>query len=492
MGKKGCSKVQNNKLNTYDWLCDVPDAENATDYVEVQFKNTRKGYFLNNTKIPLEKGDVVAVEASPGHDIGTVTLTGKLVLLQMKKNNVRTEGTEVKRVYRKAKTTDIEKYEEAKEKEHATMIRSRQLATELGLNMKIGDVEYQGDGNKAIFYYIADERVDFRQLIKVLAESFRVRIEMKQIGARQEAGRIGGIGPCGRELCCSSWMTNFVSVATGAARYQDISMNPQKLAGQCAKLKCCINYEVDAYVEAQKRLPSREMVLETKDNSHYHFKTDIFKREITYSTDRSFAANLITISADRAFDVIAMNKKGSKPVTLEADTKPQPPKRDAQDILGQDSVTRFDPIKKKKKKRPVGVGESNNAAPENNSTNKAANGENAPVKANPENTPNSNGNSQNNSNGNRNNGNNSRNNNRNRSNEGNRNADGSRNNESKRNNEGNQNNENNNNRNNNNPNNNNRPKQKPRVNNNNDKQPNNDKPQPQAKPVDKPETKPEA
>ncbi len=351
MGKKGCSKIQNSKLNTYDWLCDVPDAANATDYVEVQFKNTRKGYFLNSNKIPLEKGDLVAVEASPGHDIGTVTLTGKLVLLQMKKNNVRTEGVEAKKVYRKAKPTDIEKYEEAKSKEHATMIRSRQIAAELGLNMKIGDVEYQGDGNKAIFYYIADERVDFRQLIKVLAEAFRVRIEMKQIGARQEAGRIGGIGPCGRELCCSSWMTSFVSVATGAARYQDISMNPQKLAGQCAKLKCCINYEVDAYVEAHKRLPSREIVLETKDNSYYHFKTDIFKRELTYSTDKSFAANLVTIPADRAFDVINMNKKGTKPISLEADTKPQPPKRDAQDILGQDSVTRFDSVKKKKKKK---------------------------------------------------------------------------------------------------------------------------------------------
>ncbi len=354
MGSKGCSKRQNNKLNTYDWLCDVPDAENATDYVEVQFKNTRKGYYLNNSKFPLEKGDVVAVEASPGHDIGTVTLTGKLVLLQMKKTNARTEGVEPKKVYRKARQTDLDKYEEAKAKEHATMIKSRQIAADLGLNMKIGDVEYQGDGNKAIFYYIADDRVDFRQLIKVLAEAFRVRIEMKQIGARQEAGRIGGIGPCGRELCCSSWVTSFVSVATGAARYQDISMNPQKLAGQCAKLKCCINYEVDTYVEAQKRLPSREVVLETKDNNYYHFKTDVFKREITYSTDKAFAANLVTISADRAFDVINMNKKGSKPVTLEADTKPQPPRRDAQDILGQDSLTRFDGVKKKKKKRSGG------------------------------------------------------------------------------------------------------------------------------------------
>lgn len=365
MKAKGCSKIQNNKLNTYDWLCGVPDAEGATDFVEVQFKNTRKGYYLNNTKIPLEKGDIVAVEASPGHDIGTVTLTGKLVLLQMKKNNYRYD-LEPKKVYRKARPGDMEKYEEAKAKEHDTMIRSRQIAAKLGLDMKIGDVEYQGDGNKAIFYYIADERVDFRQLIKVLAETFRVRIEMKQIGARQEAGRIGGIGPCGRELCCSSWMTSFVSVATGAARYQDISMNPQKLAGQCAKLKCCINYEVDAYVEAQKRLPSREIVLETKDNSYYHFKTDIFKREITYSTDKTIAANLVTINASRAFDVINMNKKGIKPVSLEADNKTYAPKRDAQDILGQDSVTRFDNnLKKKKKKKSANnVAENNNKQPQ--------------------------------------------------------------------------------------------------------------------------------
>ncbi|MDH6359034.1 regulatory iron-sulfur-containing complex subunit RicT [Parabacteroides sp. PF5-9] len=367
MSRKGCSKIQNNKLNTYDWLCDVPDAENATDYVEVQFKNTRKGYYLNNTKIPLEKGDVVAVEASPGHDIGTVTLTGKLVLLQMKKVHTRAEGAEVKKVYRKAKPTDLDKYEEAKAKEHETMIRSRQIAADLGLNMKIGDVEYQGDGNKAIFYYIADERVDFRQLIKVLADAFRVRIEMKQIGARQEAGRIGGIGPCGRELCCSSWMTSFVSVATGAARYQDISMNPQKLAGQCAKLKCCINYEVDVYVEAQKRLPSREVVLETKDNTYYHFKTDVFKREITYSTDKSFAANLVVIPAKRAFDVINMNKKGEKPLLLEGDIKPEPPRRDAKDIL-EDSLTRFDTVKKKKKKRQGPVKNDQNTSPNNNTS----------------------------------------------------------------------------------------------------------------------------
>ena len=241
--------------------------------------------------------------------------------------------------------------------------------------MKIGDVEYQGDGNKAIFYYIADERVDFRQLIKVLAEAFRVRIEMKQIGARQEAGRIGGLGPCGRQLCCSGWMTNFVSVATSAARFQDIALNPQKLAGQCAKLKCCLNYEADAYVEAQKRLPSREIPLETKINTYYHFKTDIFKREMTYSTDKSIAANLVTISADRVFEVIALNKKGIKPDTLESEAGARAPeRRDFEDVVGQDSLTRFDKAKKNKKRNNNGgnnnrrqqSGERNNRSNNNN------------------------------------------------------------------------------------------------------------------------------
>ena len=347
---KCCCKVNTNKLNTYDWLHDIPGSENATDYVEVQFKNTRKGYYVNDSQIFLKKGDVVAVESSPGHDIGMVSLTGKLVLFQMRKNNIR-DDAEIKRVYRIARQPDIDKYNEAKAREHETMIRSRQIAEDLNLAMKIGDVEYQGDGNKAIFYYIADERVDFRQLIKVLAEAFKVRIEMKQIGARQEAGRIGGIGPCGRELCCASWMTNFVSVATDAARFQDISMNPQKLAGQCAKLKCCFNYEVDAYVEAQKQLPSRKISLETKTNTYYHFKTDIFKEKITYSTDKILAANLVTISSNRAFEIINLNKKGIKPDSLEPELKAHSAKRqESHDILG-DSVHRFDSMKKKKKKR---------------------------------------------------------------------------------------------------------------------------------------------
>ena len=338
---KGCGR-QDNKLNTYDWLADIPGNSEEQDMVEVQFKNTRKGYFKNSNHLKLEKGDIVAVEASPGHDIGTVTLTGRLVPLQMRKANIKPDA-EIRRVYRKAKPVDMEKYEEAKSREHATMIRSRQIAADLGLQMKIGDVEYQGDGNKAIFYYIADERVDFRQLIKVLAEAFRVRIEMKQIGARQEAGRIGGIGPCGRELCCATWMTNFISVSTGAARYQDISLNPQKLAGQCAKLKCCLNYEVDAYVECQKRLPSKEITLETMDATYYYFKADILKGEIIYSTDKSFLANEVTITARRAFEVINMNRRGEKPEKLNDNGMHEPAR--PKDLLEQESVTRFDKSK---------------------------------------------------------------------------------------------------------------------------------------------------
>lgn len=342
---KGCSR-QDNKLNTYDWLADIPGNAEESELVEVQFKNTRKGFYRNSTKIKIEKGDTVAVESTPGHDIGVVTLTGRLVPLQMKKANVKADA-EIKRIYRKAKTVDMEKFEEAKDKEHTTMIRARQIASDLGLNMKIGDVEYQGDGNKAIFYYIADERVDFRQLIKVLAEAFRVRIEMKQIGARQEAGRIGGIGPCGRELCCATWMTSFVSVSTSAARFQDISLNPQKLAGQCAKLKCCLNYEVDCYVEAQKRLPSREIELETKDGFFYFFKADILSNQISYSTDKHFPANLVTISGRRAFEIIGMNKKGMKPESLlEEMQKPEPKK--PIDLLEQESLTRFDRDRRRK------------------------------------------------------------------------------------------------------------------------------------------------
>jgi cell fate regulator YaaT (PSP1 superfamily) len=250
---------------------------------------------------------------------------------------------EVRRVYRKARQNDLEKYEEAKAREQETMIRSRQIAEKLKLNMKIGDVEYQGDGNKAIFYYIADDRVDFRELIKVLADAFKVRIEMRQIGARQEAGRIGGIGPCGRELCCASWMTSFVSVSTTAARYQDISLNPQKLAGQCAKLKCCMNYEVDAYMDELKDFPSKEVQLETLDATWFHFKTDVFKRQMAYSSSPNLAANIVTIPVERVKAIISMNRRGEKPETLEeVKQKDKKPQVDFQNVVGQDSLTRFD------------------------------------------------------------------------------------------------------------------------------------------------------
>ena len=335
---KGCGR-SDRQLNTYDYLNGVPGNLEATDFVEVQFKNTRKDFYRNDNHLDLQKGDVVAVEAHPGHDIGVVTLTGRLVLLQMQKATLR-PGTEIKRVYRKARPNDMEKYAEAKAREHETMIRSRQIAKELQLDMKIGDVEYQGDGNKAIFYYIADQRVDFRKLIKVLADAFHVRIEMKQIGARQEAGRIGGIGPCGRELCCATWMKNFNSVSTGAARFQDITPNPQKLAGQCAKLKCCLNYEVDTYMEAARALPERNVTLETLDGTFYFFKADTLAGLVTYSTDRRLAANLVTITAQRAREIIAMNRAGEKPEALseteQAETKTHV------DLAEQDDLTRFD------------------------------------------------------------------------------------------------------------------------------------------------------
>ena len=339
---------QDHQLNTYDWLADVPGALDDTDLVEVQFKNTRKGYYHNVNKLPLKKGDIVAVEASPGHDIGVVTLTGRLVNLQIKKANLKSED-DIKRVYRLARQVDMDKYREAKSREHGTMIQSRQIAKDLGLEMKIGDVEYQGDGNKAIFYYIADERVDFRQLIKDLAATFHVRIEMKQIGARQEAGRIGGTGPCGRELCCATWMKNFISVSTGAARFQDISLNPQKLAGMCAKLKCCLNYEVDNYMEASRRLPGKEVMVQTQDNDYYFFKADILAGLVTYSTDKRLAANLETITAERALEVIEMNKRGEKPSSLHDDNTQRAPERTA-DLLTGD-INRFDKSKKKKKKK---------------------------------------------------------------------------------------------------------------------------------------------
>ncbi|MBQ7946472.1 MAG: hypothetical protein IJ280_07145 [Bacteroidales bacterium] len=348
MNIKGSNGVTIKKLNTFDWLCDLPQAQAATDFVEVQFKNTRKGYYLNSNKIALRKGDWVAVESSPGHDIGQVSLTGQLVLKQMKKTRYRFDQ-EAKRIYRKARPADMEKYEESKAKEHDTMLRSRKIAEDLHLDMKIGDVEYQGDGNKAIFYYIADGRVDFRELIKVLADVFRIRIEMKQIGARQEAGRIGGIGPCGREMCCSAWMSNFVSVSTNAARCQDLSLNPQKLAGQCAKLKCCMNYEIDTYVEASRAFPNKDVTLETKDATYYQVKCDLLKKEITYSTSKDTFSNVQTITTDRAWQIIKLNRRGVKVESL-SENSILSEQSAFGDILGQD-VTRFDKPQRNKERR---------------------------------------------------------------------------------------------------------------------------------------------
>ncbi|MDE6392764.1 MAG: hypothetical protein K2L59_05830 [Muribaculaceae bacterium] len=343
----GCPR---GKLFASNWLEGISESGDF-DVVEVSFKNTRVGFYTNPSALPLRIGDIVAVEGNPGHDIGRVSMVGRLVRMQMRKNGVKADS-ELKRVFRLATQADMEKFEEARSREHATMIRTRKIAEELELNMKIGDVEYQGDGGKAIFYYIADERVDFRKLIRILADTFKIRVEMKQIGARQEAGRIGGIGPCGRPLCCASWMTHFVSVGTGAARIQDLSMNPQKLAGQCAKLKCCLNFETDVYSEAQKKMPPKDAVLETKDSLYYFFKPDILAGTVTYSTDRRIPANLVTIDARRAFEIMALNKQGVKVDSLLPESKAADAARPAYvDLVEQESLTRFDKTRKKKKKK---------------------------------------------------------------------------------------------------------------------------------------------
>lgn len=360
--KKAVNHNPKHMLPVVDWMSDVPQTGDETDLVEVQFKNTRKGYYHNSEHLLLEKGTIVMVEANPGCDMGEVTLVGRLVPVQIKKNHINTERYEIRNVLRIANDADMQRAEEAHAKEQETMIKARQLAKSLGLEMKIGDVEYQGDGSKAIFYYIAEGRVDFRQLIKVYAETFRVRIEMKQIGARQEAGRIGGTGPCGRELCCSTWMTQFVSVGTGAARLQNISLNPQKLAGQCAKLKCCLNYEIPVYEEAVKKLPSRHQSLETQDATYYFFSADAIKGEVTYSTDAHRPVNLQTISAKQAKDIIDMNRRGEKPITLGGkQSSAEIVEIDYQNVVGQDDLTRFDKKKNNRNKNGNGRRRDNNS-----------------------------------------------------------------------------------------------------------------------------------
>lgn len=342
------------KLNVYDWLGDLINIANPTDLVEVRFKNTRKDYFRNDSNLQLSQGNIVAVESNPGHDVGIVSLTGDLVLQQMKKYKATTINGELRRIYRIAKQADIDKWKEAIALEHQTMLRSRQIANELNLAMKIGDVEYQGDRTKAIFYYLADERVDFRQLIRVLADTFKIRVEMKQIGARQEAGRIGGIGPCGREICCTTWINNFVSVTTNSARYQDLSLNPQKLAGQCGKLKCCLNFEVDTYIEARKDFPSTHVHLEIENGSYFFQKADILKRIYYYSKVGDQGGNMIPVAVDRVKEILQSNKKGSKVFILGEELEKKP----AVEVIvfeagsTRDSLTRFDgPARTKNKKR---------------------------------------------------------------------------------------------------------------------------------------------
>lgn len=331
-----------NKLDSFNWLKDLPNDPDEKEVVEIRFKNTRKGFYKNVNGLRLEIGDVVAVEASPGHDIGRVSMVGHLINEQLKKLKAHPSSEDMKKVYRKAKAVDIQKWEEAKKLEPHTMLRSRKISEELRLNMKIGDVEYQGDKTKAIFYYIADERVDFRQLIKVLADEFRVRIEMRQIGARQEAGRIGGIGSCGRELCCSTFITNFVSVTTTHAKYQELSLNPQKLAGQCSKLKCCLNYELDCYVDAQRSFPPRDLPLEALDCTAYFHKVEVHKGLYWYSTDQHTSANLIALPVQRVREIQAINRKGTKVERLQSVNESFDSAPVSQDLLKNNSLTRFD------------------------------------------------------------------------------------------------------------------------------------------------------
>lgn len=353
-GTSGC-----NKMDVFDWLTGMErTASGETEYVEVRFKNTRKEIFKNPEHLSLIVGEAVAVEASTGHDIGMVSLTGELVKFQMKKAGLSAKSRDIKKIYRKATDEDLEIYRAARDQEEATMIKARRIVRDLGLSMKISDVEYQGDNTKASFYYIADERIDFRELIKVLADTFRLRIDMRQIGARQEAGRVGGIGSCGRELCCSTWLTDFRSVSTAAARYQQLSINPMKLAGQCGKLKCCLNYELDSYMDAIKDFPDHRKKLKTKKGVAFHQKSDIFKGMMWYSYEDNMS-EFIPLEVDRVREVIAMNEGGKLAddlalMSYKEDVKQVELKFD--NVVGQEDLTRFDQPKRSKNKRRKGGG----------------------------------------------------------------------------------------------------------------------------------------
>ncbi|MBR5660900.1 MAG: hypothetical protein IKW99_05055 [Bacteroidales bacterium] len=338
--RQGCCK-----LEAYNWLKGV-NQEQYKDLFEVRFKNTRKGIYVNASGQGIKTGDLVVVEAANGHDLGIVTLEGPIVGRQMKCKGVDMDTTVLRKIYRRAKPFDITKWQEAIAREQDTMIQARRIAAELGLDMKIGDVEFQGDGTKAIFYYIADGRVDFRQLIKVYAEEFRIRIEMKQIGARQEAGLIGGLGVCGRELCCANYITNFQSISTSAARVQDLSLNPQKLAGQCGKLKCCLNYEVSNYMDAQTRIPKVTEPLEFEDGPVYLVKTDILQEMMYFSYEKGSLTNIYPLTASEVREIIMMNRNGERPDSLKSDPEPIGPQFIS--AVGDDSITRFDKPKKQK------------------------------------------------------------------------------------------------------------------------------------------------
>ena len=358
------------KLHETDWLADYPDNDELSDIVEVRFKNTRRSYYRNVNNLALKPGDIVAVEASPGHDVGIVSLTGDMVARQIRRTGFRPLNDEYRKIYRKAKSYDLERWQEAIALEHETMIRARQIAAEMGLDMKIGDVEYQGDKTKAIFYYIAEGRVDFRELIKVFAERFRIRIEMKQIGARQEAGRIGGIGACGRELCCASWISSFSSVTTNAARVQDISLNPQKLAGQCSKLKCCMMYEYDLYAEAKRDTPRLREPLQTVDGEFYLVKTDILARTMSFSSSKETMSNMITLPVSRVREIVAANRAGKKVDSLSNEVQ-TPVVEEPTYRSEEDSITRFDSKRRAKSSRNRNRGKSrkNNSGGGNNGGN---------------------------------------------------------------------------------------------------------------------------
>jgi len=362
-GTGGC-----NKLNVYNWLSDMvlPNGQSLFPIVEVRFKGSRKEFYNNKENIDLRVGDVVALEASPGHDVGVVSMVGELVRFQLRKKNLGENPEGLKMLYRKAKTSEVEKWNEVKDKETQTLHRTREIIQSLKLSMKLSDVEFQGDGKKATFFYTADDRVDFRDLIKKIAEEFHIRVEMRQIGMRQEAGRLGGIGVCGRELCCSTWLTDFKTVSTSAARYQNLALNPAKLAGQCTKLKCCLNYELDSYMDALHDFPGTNIVLETEKGRAFHRKTDIFKRLLWYAftvdekreqkelIEGGVGGNWVVLSVDRVKEIVELNKKNIKPPDLalpidEDDIKIAEP--DYENVVGQDRIDRMDKLKKKKKKK---------------------------------------------------------------------------------------------------------------------------------------------